>query len=643
MPEASSRWWTPAVLALALLRPEGASALAAFRRPHAFGAARAAYAGGGPAAVPCYRPPLSRRQRRRHQPPLFATAAANEGEFGDEEAEEDENVDYPSFRRRDDDPNAEYPSFRVERYLALTLSRSAQSARYGSSGGDGGGDGERGGERSGTTELIDSEQQDEEPYEEPSFRSDSYLGSLSRYADDGRSLLKAPQRYSSRQWRDNLASMSGDKVLRAVRGQLLWQCVWALFISLVYIIAGRLWAGAWGRGLPALPALPHSLLGGVLGVLLGFRTNQSYERFWEGRKLWGQCFAICRTLARSSLVYIDADTDTYARIIRNLKAFPVALKQHLRGEFEMAELAGTLETKEINELATADNLPLSVCTSLSITVNSIKLDETQSANNLLWWTLEDNISKLSTIISDCERLVRTPVPLAYSVHTSRLLSLWVGTLPFVLVGCFSGLRRLLTVPLTALVAWALFCTEELGHIIEEPFGAFADSTDEKSAARTEILPLNRYCESLQNDLEESNRIITSQRCRMEDNSRAQIEGREPGEPKGFEGYGNGKDEAYTEPKSAKEEMMQIAKDAVAVVEAVEAQQAAEARAQAGDDDAEAEEAAEAEAEAEEDEREQVDAPKKPSGIERLLGVVEPTAKAEAEAEAESEALEDADK
>ena len=327
MPEASSRWWTPAVLALALLRPEGASALAAFRRPHAFGAARAAYAGGGiPASAPCYRSPLLRhRQRRRHQPPLFATAAANEGDFGEEEAEEDENVDYPSFRRRDDDPNAEYPSFRVERYLALTLSRSAQSARYGSSGGDGGGDGERGGERSGTTELIDSEQQDEEPYEEPSFRSDSYLGSLSRYADDGRSLLKAPQRYSSRQWRDNLASMSGDKVLRAVRGQLLWQCVWALFISLVYIIAGRLWAGAWGRGLPALPALPHSLLGGVLGVLLGFRTNQSYERFWEGRKLWGQCFAICRTLARSSLVYIDADTDTYARIIRNLKAFPVAL------------------------------------------------------------------------------------------------------------------------------------------------------------------------------------------------------------------------------------------------------------------------------------------------------------------------------
>ena len=121
--------------------------------------------------------------------------------------------------------------------------------------------------------------------------------------------------------------------------------------------------------------------------------------------------------------------------------------------------------REINELSTSDNVPLGICTSLSMTVNSIKLDDTQSANALLWWTLEDKISQLSAIISDCERLVRTPVPLAYAVHTSRLISLWVGTLPFVLVGCFSGYRRLLTVPLTALVAWALFCTEELGHII----------------------------------------------------------------------------------------------------------------------------------------------------------------------------------
>ena len=103
----------------------------------------------------------------------------------------------------------------------------------------------------------------------PSFSSSSYLTSISRLADDGRSLLRAPQRYSSRQWVGNLVSLRSCRILSAVSGQLLWQCLWCLLVSLLY---------AFSRGaVPTLPALPHSLLGGVLGVLLGFRTNQSCE------------------------------------------------------------------------------------------------------------------------------------------------------------------------------------------------------------------------------------------------------------------------------------------------------------------------------------------------------------------------------
>ncbi|KAL3902783.1 MAG: hypothetical protein SGPRY_011926 [Prymnesium sp.] len=75
-------------------------------------------------------------------------------------------------------------------------------------------------------------------------------------------------RYSSKDWVANLLSIRSDVVFRAVRMQLLWQLLWALCVSLVYV--------RWPR-IPPFPALPHSLLGGVLGVLLGFRTNQSYE------------------------------------------------------------------------------------------------------------------------------------------------------------------------------------------------------------------------------------------------------------------------------------------------------------------------------------------------------------------------------
>ena len=156
-----------------------------------------------------------------------------------------------------------------------------------------------------------------------------------------------------------------------------------------------------------------------------------------------------------------------SQVLRHLKAFPVALKQHLRGEREITELAGTLETQEMNEIADADNMPLAICTSMSLAINAVKVSPQQSVNALLWWSLDDKINAISQVITDCERLVRTPVPLAYSVHTSRLLSLWTGTLPLVLVGCFRGWMRLLTVPCTAFTAYALLCTEELGHLIEE--------------------------------------------------------------------------------------------------------------------------------------------------------------------------------
>lgn len=137
---------------------------------------------------------------------------------------------------------------------------------------------------------------------------------------------------------------------------------------------------------------------------------------------------------------------------------------------------------------------------------------------ILWPLSSSPRPQLARIVADCERLVRTPVPLAYSVHTSRLLTLWVGTLPLVLVGCFTSWRRLLTVPLTAFVAWALFCTEELGHIIEEPFGAFSDKNQE----RAEVLPLDRYCRSLQSDLEETNRLKDRALRTLEDNNREKL-------------------------------------------------------------------------------------------------------------------------
>jgi len=147
-------------------------------------------------------------------------------------------------------------------------------------------------------------------------------GSFSRYTDEGSRILNAPQRYSSKDWLTTLLSLKSDRGLHAVRFQFVSTVLFSLLVALFYIRFPRM---------PTLPALPHSLLGGVLSVLLGFRTNQSYQRFWEGRILWGKVFDRCRTILRTALAYMDGSVETYEAILRHLKAFPTALKQHLRG------------------------------------------------------------------------------------------------------------------------------------------------------------------------------------------------------------------------------------------------------------------------------------------------------------------------
>ena len=124
-------------------------------------------------------------------------------------------------------------------------------------------------------------------------------------------------------------------------------------------------------------------------------------------------------------------------------------------------------------------------------LNRIKTDESQSAGELLWWNCEAHVSELMTSIGDAEAIAGTPVPLSYSRHTSRLLSIWTILSPVVFVQCLPSLL----VPLvTLIVSWVLLATEEIGHIIEEPFGLHD--------YRPNILPLRRYCDIISKDISE---------------------------------------------------------------------------------------------------------------------------------------------
>lgn len=227
----------------------------------------------------------------------------------------------------------------------------------------------------------------------------------------------------------------------------------------------------------------HALIATPLGLLLVFRTNASYDRFWEARKLWGAIVNESRNLARTATVLLAADPGLAAQIVRLAVAFPYAAMNTLRGKHGLGPVAAELDPAEADALANAQHAPLAVTVALSK-----RIAEGQRRgliSDIQQGIIEQNVQVLIDCIGACERIKRTPLPFAYVVHLRRALAVYCGTLPFALVEYFGWL----TVPVTFLVSYVLLGIEEIGVEIEEPFG-----TDDND------LPLDRFCTTIELNL-----------------------------------------------------------------------------------------------------------------------------------------------
>ena len=236
----------------------------------------------------------------------------------------------------------------------------------------------------------------------------------------------------------------------------------------------------------SISPIAHQLVGTAVGLLLVFRTNASYDRFWEGRRMWGNIINESRNLGRSAAVYLQGVPDLRKQLIEQTILFSYATMHRLRGERGVAEATKFLSPEELGTLTTTGNIPLQVTIEIS---NSLKgaRDRGQISDYVLM-TLDNNVQLLIDYLGACERIEKTPLPFAYMVHLRRVLIMYCFTLPFALVGAFEWA----TVLDTFLVAYTFFGIEEIGVEIEGPFGR--DEND---------LPLERFCQLIEKDLLEA--------------------------------------------------------------------------------------------------------------------------------------------
>ena len=254
-------------------------------------------------------------------------------------------------------------------------------------------------------------------------------------------------RYTSDDWWRNIRSIPRSTVFQRIAPHLaanVFVCVLVTYLRMTGAIF-------------ALPALPHQLTGAFLGLLVTFRTNSAYARFWEARCIWGQVMGACRALAISATTFVAPRAPEQGQeLFDAVRLYPVALARACKPESDQPEGAGAIE----------------VCQRIykSIAAASRKRplddDDDDTFYSLQLANLASQTDRLVDAVGDVCRIMRTPLPLSYSRHTSRFLSIWSFTLPFVLI---DAVGYLATVPATAVLCWMLFGIEDIGHQIEQPF------------------------------------------------------------------------------------------------------------------------------------------------------------------------------
>ncbi len=289
--------------------------------------------------------------------------------------------------------------------------------------------------------------------------------------------------YDPHDWRSHLFDIKGS-MLREIHLRVLVPFLWAAAVTGAY----EWWQ--WNVKLadrhPMLPTTIHVLIGTALGMLLVFRTNSSYDRFWEGRRMWGNIINESRNLARLGSISLAGVPEVRLRLFAWLTVFPVAAMHQLRGTVkEMGAACDQVPPEDLSRALGQQNVALAI--SRQMTACLAEARERGAISEYVFVALDQNVQLLVDYLGACERIHRTPMPFAYMVHVRRVILIYCYTLPFALMKDFGWW----TIPATLFVAFTLLGIEEIGVEIEDPFG-----TDDND------LPLEAFCETIRRNVEE---------------------------------------------------------------------------------------------------------------------------------------------
>lgn len=280
-------------------------------------------------------------------------------------------------------------------------------------------------------------------------------------------------RYDTKTWFRHIVHFHRSDTLRQLIPEIL--IIGAYTVGITYLAKNH-WED---YGNLSNTTTVHSLIGFVIGLLMVFRTNTAYDRWWEGRKHWGALVNESRNLAIRLNAYLtddDEENRTFFKVM--IPNYVWAMKEHLREGVKLEEIDDI--DGLVEELEKKDHKPNDIASRLYKRVK--QLNNQGRISNEEQMLLDKEVKSFTDIIGACERIRNTPIPYAYSLFIKKVIFFYAITLPFGFIPDFGYW----TVAVVIFIFYVLVSLELLAEEIEDPFGRDANDlpTDELAAKIT---------------------------------------------------------------------------------------------------------------------------------------------------------------
>jgi putative membrane protein len=217
----------------------------------------------------------------------------------------------------------------------------------------------------------------------------------------------------------------------------------------------------------SFPISITTILGTALSLLLGFRTNSAYDRWWEARKCWGEIVNDSRTLVRQAKAFIEAPASEKDELVSNIShlqiAWCYALSNSLRGNQVLVYADLHLTTEEHEYVSAQDNIPNAILNLIQFKMAG--LHDSAKIKTLLYQNIDDTLRRLCDAMGKCERIKNTVFPTQYSFFVHLVIFIFTLVLP---MGLVESIGRI-AIPITFIISFLFFYVEWIAYIMQNPF------------------------------------------------------------------------------------------------------------------------------------------------------------------------------